>query len=413
MPIDLDTDAFVNTTHSPYDTVDDFPIYWHSFYVRNPEYAIIMTETQHVAKLDVARDPNVPRSFNHAMRLPRWCIAIDIELSKFEKNLCFKLVRYNGQSLIPLMWLFNIKTDGTYKARLVGRGDLMVPHRDFDPNAVYCGNVSACSIRIAITIAAAYGLIMRGGDLEGAYLVTQANPDFPVHVKTPQGYTIPPGYCIQAIGNLYGFPPAGYNFSERFDAIVRSCGYLNTPYDLKLFHKWIDGRPILLIAHSDDFRWFGSEQDLSEWTRLVNAFEESKYKVTDASDKEFVGIRITRDADGTYYMDQSRMIDQILEDHDMKNCPLQYLPYPLTGPALSKADNSTPDTAAECAKFPYRKVIGQLMYGMVHTLVTIIYALNLLSRYGNNPGPRHILFAKHLLAYVKTTSNPRCSAQSV
>ena len=38
---------------------------------------------------------------------------------------------------------------------------------------------------------------------------------------------------------------------------------------------------------------------------------------------------------------------------------------------------------------------------MVHTMVCIVYALNILSRYGNNPGPRHILFLQHFLRYVK------------
>ena len=38
---------------------------------------------------------------------------------------------------------------------------------------------------------------------------------------------------------------------------------------------------------------------------------------------------------------------------------------------------------------------------MVHTLITIMYALNILSRYGNNPGPRHIEFLKHLLKDCK------------
>ena len=38
---------------------------------------------------------------------------------------------------------------------------------------------------------------------------------------------------------------------------------------------------------------------------------------------------------------------------------------------------------------------------MVHTMVGIVYTLNILSRYGNNPGPRHLLFLKHLLRYVK------------
>ena len=128
-----------------------------------------------------------------------------------------------------MMWLFIIKTDGTKKARLVGRGDMMIPWIDFDPNAVYCGNVSASSIKIAMVIAALYKLEMGGGDLVGAYLVTLANPDFPVYIKTPQGYNIKPGYCIQAVGNLYGFPPAGQNFSKEFDKCVREYGYDNTP----------------------------------------------------------------------------------------------------------------------------------------------------------------------------------------
>ena len=78
---------------------------------------------------------------------------------------------------------------------------------------------------IALVIAATYKLSMRGGDLVGAYLITLANPDFPVHIKTPQGYTTPFGTCFQAIGNLYGFPPAGQNFSKEFDKCVRECGY--------------------------------------------------------------------------------------------------------------------------------------------------------------------------------------------
>ena len=65
---------------------------------------------------------------------------------------------------------------------------------------------------------------MRGGDLVGAYLVTRANKDYPVYIKTPQGLDVPEGYCIQAVGNLYGFPPAGQNFSIEFDKCVKEMG---------------------------------------------------------------------------------------------------------------------------------------------------------------------------------------------
>ena len=93
-----------------------------------------------------------------------------------------------------MMRLFNIKTDGTLKARLVARGDLMKPYDH--PNDVYCGNVSATSIRIAVAIAAAYKCTMRGGDLEGAYLVTRANEVYPIFIKTPEGYGISEGTVI-------------------------------------------------------------------------------------------------------------------------------------------------------------------------------------------------------------------------
>ena len=56
-----------------------------------------------------------------------WAEAIDKELTKFEVNKCFTEVPFVNQHLVPMMWLFNVKTDGTRKARLVGRGDLMIP----------------------------------------------------------------------------------------------------------------------------------------------------------------------------------------------------------------------------------------------------------------------------------------------
>ena len=158
------------------------------------------------------------------------------------------------------MWTFTIKTEGTFKARLVGRGDLMIPFVDFNSNKTYCGNVSATSIKIALTIAAKHKLTMRGGDLEGAYLVTKGNKNYPVFIKTPEGYYVPPGMCIQAVGNCYGFPMSGRTFSLKLYAILYQCGYSTTPWDEKLFYKSKSNKIMIIIAHSDDFRWFGDKK---------------------------------------------------------------------------------------------------------------------------------------------------------
>ena len=127
--------------------------------------------------------------------------------------------------------------------------------------------------------------------------------------------------------------------------------------------------------------------------------------MTDATNKEFVGIRISRDKSFNYYMDQYRMIDTIIEEAGISGGKDEHLPYPNTTQQpepLSKHDYAkTDEEKIKSARYAYRHVVGQLMYGMVHTMVSILYALNVLSPYGNNPGDRHIAFLKHLLRYVK------------
>ena len=75
----------------------------------------------------------------------------------------------------------------------------------------------------------------------------------------------------------------------------RKLGYKNTPYDPKFFCKWIDGMPILVVFHSDDFRWCGPPHLLAEWDALVAAVEASRYKVKDCTREPFVGINVTSD----------------------------------------------------------------------------------------------------------------------
>ena len=80
---------------------------------------------------------------------------------------------------------------------------------------------------------------------------------------------------------------------------------------------------------------------------------------------------ISRDKDHNYYMDQTRIINEILKEAHMlneKDGRLQY-PNPKKEKRVSREDNATEINEKESKKYPYRRVIGQLMYGMVHTMV--------------------------------------------
>ena len=54
-------------------------------------------------------------------------------------------------------------------------------------------------------------------------------------------------------------------------------------------------------------------------------------------------------------------------------------------------------------KFPYREIVGSLMYLMVSTRPDIAHAVGILSKYMNCHGSEHHAAASHLLRYIKGT----------
>jgi hypothetical protein len=55
----------------------------------------------------------------------------------------------------------------------------------------------------------------------------------------------------------------------------------------------------------------------------------------------------------------------------------------------------------EMSDVPYRGIIGSLLYSSLGTRPDIAYAVAALSRFNNNPGPKHWKYAKSILRYLK------------
>ena len=98
-----------------------------------------------------------------------------------------------------------------------------------------------------------------------------------------------------------------------------------------------------------NFRWFGSEDVTHEWDALIKNSNKHKYKVRDCTDKEFVGINITHDDQFNYYMDQTRMITEIIKEAILTGAKEEKLRYPIGNLPLSKKDCATEDQKKECA----------------------------------------------------------------
>ena len=160
----------------------------------------------------------------------------------------------------------------------------------------------------------------------------------------------------------------------------------------------------MVIFHSDEFRWCCPPHLLLEWDTLVAAFEASRYKVKDCTKEPFVGINVTSDEKWNFYLDQRKLIESAVKAAKVSEAKVQKLPYPLDGPLLSKAYNM--------AKIPYRAIVGMPSYIMGHTKPDIVYALNVLSRYCNNPGRRHVEFLLCLVKYCEYSKDDRLKSHA-
>ena len=56
---------------------------------------------------------------------------------------------------------------------------------------------------------------------------------------------------------------------------------------------------------------------------FVKAFEGSKYKVKDCTNRPFVGINVTTDKEGNYYLDQKRAIEGVVKAARLSGAKIQ------------------------------------------------------------------------------------------
>ena len=102
-----------------------------------------------------------PKSFVKAILNPLWHPPILKELDNFFENTCFEWTPDIGQRHLWMIWLFSYKANYDLKARMVIDGSKCILGVDFNPDEVYCGTVTATSIKIFFAPSALYGLILR------------------------------------------------------------------------------------------------------------------------------------------------------------------------------------------------------------------------------------------------------------
>lgn len=319
---------------------------------------------------------------------------MDAEMAAMAKYNCWSLVPLPpGAALVGSRWVFSIKPDGRYKARLVAQG--------FSQDAEEVGDTYApvskyATLRVFAAIAAAEDLEVQQFDISTAFL----NSDLPetVYMRQPQGYAQGTLVC-DLHKAIYGLKQSPRAWHRTLRSKLLAAGFVSSDADPSMFLlRHVDGRQVLSIIYVDDGLVAGrTHADVQAVMAVLQSCFECRLF---GEPRSFLNLTIVRNRSArTLTISQEDYTQALLQDfgsHLRPGCSA--VPWPTA--LRLRADSGEP--MREDSQL-YAQLIGSLMHLQVCTRPDIAVAVCTLSRYVRAPRQPHWEAALHVLRYLRGT----------
>ncbi|KAI5349975.1 hypothetical protein L3X38_002866 [Prunus dulcis] len=165
----------------------------------------------------------------------QWLQAMKSELNSMEKNKVWELVQLpQGCRPIGCKWIFKTKKDSKglidrYKARLVAKG--FTQQAGVDYNETFSPVSTKDSFRVMMALVAHFNLYLHQMDVKTAFLNGDLYEE--IYMQQPEGF-IQEGREDQVCKlrkSIYGLKQASRQWYLKFDEVVRSHGFSESPVD--------------------------------------------------------------------------------------------------------------------------------------------------------------------------------------
>ena len=362
----------------------------------------------------VTSGPTEPKTFQEACHYPiendrnNWRAAIRKEIrSMINRGVWRKTDRAKipkNRRLIGNKWVFNIKRDGTSRARLVALGYSQIPGVDYTDN--FAPVAHDVSFRIALARMMVEKLDSLVMDVETAFLYGEIDEE--IFMKSPVGMEeIDPGSssedCYQLLKGIYGLCQAARQFWKKFVNTVNQepFGFQVSPADPCMLFKENELGVCIIIMYVDDMLIIGKNEQIQDFaSKIQKQFSvKLQHNLTDYLGCEFhMNKERTRGWLGQPSIIKS--LEQKFGDRAMKET-LSLTP---GTPRFTARRLDNPEDKVNCEEHEtYRSGVGTLLYLTKHSRPDICNPVRELSKTMDAPAPVHLKEMYKVIRHVLST----------
>ena len=351
----------------------------------------------------------VPRDYNDAMRLDKengnthWQDAMDLELTQIHEYKVFrdtgkakfhngKVVTPDGFQKIRVHFVYAVKHDGRFKARLVADG-----HLTKEPvESIYSGVVSLRSLRMVVFLSQLNNLEIWGADVGNAYL--EAYTDEKLCIMAGPEFKELQGHLLIMVKALYGTRSGGARWHDKLFDILQELKFKPSKADPDVWMRPEPGGTCYeyIAVYVDDLAIAAKDPQAfcNELKKKYNL------KLKGVGPLEYhLGCTYKKDPDGTLAADPRRYVNKILESYErmFNEKPRK------SRPPLEGGDHPELDTSELCDDHQtkqFQTLIGQLQWLISLGRFDIAIHVMSLSRFRAQPRKGHLDRAKRIVGYL-------------
>jgi len=301
---------------------------------------------------------------------------------------------------VKCKWVFKVKRNGVYRARLVACGYSQIPGVDFS-EVPYSPVINDVTYRILLVLSLVKKYTNVLIDIVTAFLYGTIERGEEVYMHCPPGLTAPEGSVLSLNKTIYGLVQAAKAFYKKLTQVLRELGFTGGYADPCLLSRKGKKGYVYIAIYVDDCLCCGEPEEIEVLIKeLEKTFElKIERKMTDYLSCK---IEFSKNRD-KIWIGQPHLIKKIEDKFGplVKHLPKYKTPgSPHIGikrpgpddPCLSKEDHAL-----------YRSGVGMLLFLVKHSRPDIANATRELSKVMDKPTPAAFKEMKRLIKHVIDT----------